>query len=67
MNEMEQSILLQQEMPGLRGFSKGNIKKMCRFYEEWMPIFGSLPTNQIQSPKEYGNALGKLEQLKELI
>ncbi len=54
-------------MPGLRGFSKGNIKKMCRFYEEWMPIFGSLPTNQIQSPKEYGNALGKLEQLKELI
>ena len=41
---------LQQEMPGLRGFSKGNIKKMRRFYEEWMPIFGSLPTNQIQYP-----------------
>ena len=37
---------LQQEMPGLRGFSKGNIKKMRKFYEEWMPIFGSLSTNQ---------------------
>ena len=26
---------LQQELPGLRGFSAGNIKKMRIFYEEW--------------------------------
>ena len=46
---------LQQEMPGLRGFSKGNIKKMRKFYEEWMPIFGSLSTNQIQPSISIGS------------
>ena len=40
------SSQLQQEMPGLRGFSKGNIKKMRKFFEEWESVFGSLPTNQ---------------------
>lgn len=40
------SAQLQQEMPGLRGFSKGNIKKMRKFFEEWESVFGSLPTNQ---------------------
>ncbi len=28
---------LQQEMPGLRGFSPVNIKRMRQFYEEWGP------------------------------
>ena len=26
---------LQRELPGLRGFSSGNLKKMRIFYEEW--------------------------------
>lgn len=38
---------LQQELPGLRGFSKANIKKMRIFYDKWKDIFGSLSTNQI--------------------
>jgi len=29
------SETLQKEMPGLRGFSAANIKKMRRFYDEW--------------------------------
>ena len=29
------SKMLQQELPGLRGFSAGNIKKMRIFYEQW--------------------------------
>lgn len=37
---------LQQELPGLRGFSKANIKKMRIFYDKWKDIFGSLTTNQ---------------------
>jgi len=31
---------LQQELPGLRGFSAGNLKKMRTFYEEWQGIEG---------------------------
>jgi len=30
---------LQQEMPGLKGFSEGNMRKMRLFYEAWQPIF----------------------------
>ena len=30
---------LSQELPGLRGFSEGNIKKMRLFYEAWNPYF----------------------------
>lgn len=53
------SSQLQQEMPGLKGFSAGNIKKMRRFYNEWNHIFGkssgeltigSLTTNQFDAP-----------------
>ena len=29
---------LQQELPGLRGFSTTNIKNMRIFYEQWAPI-----------------------------
>ena len=38
---------LQQELPGLRGFSAGNIKKMRLFYEEWSKYIknSSLITN----------------------
>jgi len=34
---------LQQELPGLRGFSTVNIKRMRQFYEEWELIFANRP------------------------
>jgi predicted nuclease of restriction endonuclease-like (RecB) superfamily len=34
---------LQQELPGLRGFSESSIKRMRQFYEEWQPIFANRP------------------------
>lgn len=38
---------LQQELPGLRGFSATSIKKMRVFYEEWNAVLNrSLPTNE---------------------
>lgn len=40
---------LQQELPGLRGFSKTSIKKMRIFYTGWKDIFGSLATNLTSS------------------
>ena len=30
---------LQQELPGLTGFSEGNMRKMRLFYEAWQPVF----------------------------
>ena len=40
---------LQNELPGLRGFSTGNLKKMRVFYNEWKKYFqiGSALPNQI--------------------
>ena len=40
---------LQQELPGLRGFSEANMRKMRIFYEEWGSVFEnrSLPTNEM--------------------
>lgn len=53
------SVKLQQELPGLRGFSPVNIKRMRQFYEEWekhfqstehqKSIFRPLPTDEIQT------------------
>lgn len=37
------SDLLQQELPGLRGFSETNIKRMRIFYEEWRGLFENRP------------------------
>lgn len=34
---------LQQELPGLRGFSESNIKNMRKFYEEWRPYVNRQP------------------------
>lgn len=34
------SSQLQQKLPGLRGFTKSNLKKMCVFYEGWKEFFG---------------------------
>jgi len=33
------SLLLNQELPGLRGFSETNIKNMRIFFEEWRGVF----------------------------
>ena len=35
---------LQHELPGLRGFSPANIKRMRQFYEAWEPYFTSQRT-----------------------
>ncbi len=42
---------LQLELPGLKGFSATNIKRMKSFYEEWCPYFtiSPSPTDQLQS------------------
>jgi hypothetical protein len=44
---------LQQELPGLRGFSSSNLKKMRIFYKAWNPhqVIGSLLANQLESDK----------------
>ncbi len=44
---------LQKELPGLRGFSASNLKKMRIFYEAWENYFaiGSLVTNQLPGAK----------------
>jgi len=43
---------LQQELPGLRGFSTGNIKKMRIFYEQWYEHLEhrALTTHNLGSP-----------------
>ena len=42
---------LQQELPGLRGFSGSNLKKMRVFYNAWKSdnLIGSLATNQLEN------------------
>jgi hypothetical protein len=37
------SELLQQELPGLRGFSETSIKRMRIFYEAWCCLFENRP------------------------
>ena len=37
----EISARLREELPGLRGFSAGNIKFMRQFYEIWSPVLPS--------------------------
>ena len=36
---------LQKQLPGLRGFSENSLKKMRKFYEEWIMLDGSPVTN----------------------
>jgi hypothetical protein len=43
------STMLQKEMPGLRGFSASNIKKMRIFFEEWDMVINRSPAaNDLQ-------------------
>ena len=53
------SIDLQNELPGLRGFSASNIKKMRLFYETWSGYFtiGSSATNQLDNSQNNENQL----------
>jgi predicted nuclease of restriction endonuclease-like (RecB) superfamily len=48
---------LQRELPGLRGFSEGAIKKMRLFYEEWSVVFvnRSLATNDLSESIDDAN------------
>ena len=50
---------LQNELPGLRGFSASNIKKMKVFYETWADYFsiGSLPTNELENSQYKENQM----------
>jgi predicted nuclease of restriction endonuclease-like (RecB) superfamily len=50
---------LQSELPGLRGFSSGNLKKMRVFADFWSErlTIGSALPNQFNSPLEIGSAL----------
>jgi predicted nuclease of restriction endonuclease-like (RecB) superfamily len=50
---------LQEELPGLRGFSASNLKKMRLFYNAWEPVkeIRSSLTNQIESD---ASAIGSL-------
>ena len=44
------STMLQKELPGLRGFSAANIKKMRVFFEEWQPVINrSFGMSEIKS------------------
>ena len=45
---------LQQELPGLRGFSAGNIKKMRLFYDGWENVFvnRALPMHDLQDAEK---------------
>lgn len=43
------SQMLKQEMPGLRGYSESNIKRMRTFYEEWSELdISSVQTGDLQ-------------------
>ena len=53
---------LQRELPGLRGFSSGNLKKMRIFYEEWQCLsIGSPLANQLQQLENKIEELGALD------
>ena len=44
------SQMLKHEMPGLRGYSESNLKKMRIFYEEWSDLDNSfIQTNDLQN------------------
>jgi predicted nuclease of restriction endonuclease-like (RecB) superfamily len=54
---------LQNELPGLRGFSEGALKKMRLFYEEWDAVFinRSLITNDLNRPQIAETLSGKTD------
>jgi predicted nuclease of restriction endonuclease-like (RecB) superfamily len=55
------SVDLQKELPGLRGFSGTNLKRMRLFYEEWELFFQISPTLSGQWPARKKTTLKKLK------
>ncbi len=53
------SNLLQQELPGLRGFSARNIRNMRIFYEEWQQELNSHLIRQLSTDELEKNELNK--------
>jgi len=53
------SEMLQKELPGLRGFSAENIKKMRRFYDEWAMIINRSPLATNLQLSEFQIALNR--------
>lgn len=58
---------LQNELPGLKGFSGTNLKRMASFFDFWNPVFQISPTvsDQLENPNsEIGSAVpDQLEKL----
>ncbi len=54
------SKLLQQELPGLTGFSETNIKNMRIFYETWSPFLNrQMPTADLEKGVTFENLLNR--------
>ncbi len=54
------SKLLQQELPGLTGFSETNIKNMRIFYETWSPVLNrQLSSADLDKPLEINDLLNR--------
>ena len=50
------SVSLQQELPGLRGFSITNLKNMRNFYEAWSPVLNYQSELKNSNKKFVGNS-----------
>lgn len=57
------SKLLQQELPGVKGYSEASIKMMRTFYEEWKGVFENrqLPIDDSGNQLEISGVNGKIE------
>lgn len=54
------SKLLQQELPGLTGFSETNIKNMRIFYETWSPVLNrQLTSADLENPQNIKDLLNR--------
>ena len=61
----EISSRLREELPGLRGFSAGNIKLMRQFFEAWQPYL-QINTERFQESKSIATAID-LEQIDDVL
>ena len=54
------SKLLQQELPGLTGFSETNIKNMRIFYEAWSPVLNrQISTADLNNERDFNELLNR--------
>ena len=54
------SKMLQQELPGLTGFSETGIKNMRKFYETWMPVLNrQLSVADLEKPLNINELLNR--------